>query len=67
MDRVHQGLAGTVFLIEPVKIIAADLKGGDSPGSVLDPNPAQITTLAQEECPDEDVRGLVAFYDHHPL
>ena len=65
MDRVHQGLAGTVFLIEPVKIIAADLKGGDPSGRVLDPDPAQITTHAQKECPDEDIRGLVAFYDHH--
>jgi hypothetical protein len=27
MDRVHQRLAGSVFLIKPVKIIAADLEG----------------------------------------
>jgi hypothetical protein len=67
MDRVHQGLAGTVLLIEPVKIIAADLKGDESPGCILDPEPAQIFALAQEECPDEDVRGLVAFYDQHLL
>jgi hypothetical protein len=31
MDRVHQGLAGSVFMIEPVKIVTADLEGSDSP------------------------------------
>jgi hypothetical protein len=59
MDRIHQGLAGSVFMIEPVEIVAADLKGGNASGRVLDPDPAQITTLAQEKGPDEDVRGLV--------
>ena len=63
MDGVHQGLAGPVFMIEPVKIVAADLKGGNAPGRVLDPDPAQITPLGQEKRPDEDVRGLVMLGD----
>jgi len=63
MDGVYQGAACPVFLIEPVKIIAADLKGGDPPGRVLDPDPAQITALAQEKGPDEDVRGLIMLGD----
>ena len=67
MDRVHQGLAGTVFMIEPVKIVAADLKGGNAPDRILDPDPAQITAFAQEERPDEDVRGLIMLDGYHPL
>lgn len=67
MHWVHQGLTGSVFPVEPVKIGAADLKGRDPSGRVFDPDPAQIPSFAQEECPDKDVRGLVAFYDHHPL
>jgi hypothetical protein len=59
MDRVHQGLAFSVFPVEPVKIIAADLKGRDPSGSILDPDPAQITAHTQEECPDENIRGFI--------
>lgn len=50
-------------MIEPVKVVAADLKGGNASGRVLDPDPAQVTALAQEERPDEDVRGLVMLGD----
>jgi len=39
--------------------MAADLKGRDPSGCILDPNSAQITTHTQEECTDEDVRGLI--------
>lgn len=63
MDGVHQGLAGPVFMIEPVKIVTADLKGGNTSGRVLDPDPTQITALAQEKGPDEDIRGLVMLGD----
>jgi hypothetical protein len=40
MHRVYQGLASAVFVIEPVQVFAADLKGGDPSGCVLDPDPA---------------------------
>lgn len=63
MDRVNQSLAGPVFMIEPIQVVAADLKGGNAPGRVLDPDPAQITALGQEKGPDEDVRGLVMLGD----
>jgi len=63
VDRVYQGLTGPVFVIEPVQIIAADLKGGNASGRVFDPDPAQITAFTQEERPDEDVRGLVMLDD----
>jgi hypothetical protein len=59
MNRVHQGLAGSVFQIEPIKIVTADLKGRDPAGRVLDPDAPEIAAHAEEECPDEDVRGLV--------
>jgi len=50
-------------MIQPVKIVAADLKGGYAPGRILDSDPAQVAALAQEERPDEDVRGLVMLGD----
>jgi len=59
MDRVHQGLAGSVFMIQPVKIGAADLKGGYPSGRVLDPYASEVAAHAEEESTNEDVRGLV--------
>jgi len=46
-------------MIQPVQILAADLKGRDSSGRVLDPDAPEVAAHAQEECPDEDVRGFV--------
>jgi hypothetical protein len=59
MDRVHQGLAGSIFMIKPVEIVPADLKRRYSSGCILDPDAGQVTTLAQEKSTDEDIRGLV--------
>ena len=59
MNGVHQGLAGLVFLLQAVKVIAADLKGGYAPGCVLDPDAVQGSALAQEKGSDIDIRGLV--------
>jgi len=67
MDRVHQGLAGSVFMIEPVEVVTADLKGGNASGRVLDPDSAQITAFGQDKGPDEDVRGLVILGDRSHL
>jgi len=59
MDRVYQGRTGSIFLLQPVKISAADLKGRNTPGCILDPDAAQRSALAQEKGPDIDIRGLV--------
>ena len=56
-------MAGAVFMVEPVEIVAADLKGGNTSGRILDPDPAQITAFGQDKGPDEDVRGLVMLGD----
>jgi len=50
-------------MIKPVKIVAADLKGGNASGCVFDPDPAQVTAFGQDKGPDEDVRGLVMLGD----
>ncbi|MBL0379363.1 MAG: hypothetical protein JKP90_06765 [Desulfofustis sp. PB-SRB1] len=42
-----------------LQVGAADLKGGDPSGRVLDPDAAQCGALAQEKGADIDVRGLV--------
>jgi hypothetical protein len=59
MNGVHQGLAGLVFLLQAVKIVAADLKGSNAPGCVFDPDAAQRSAFAQEKGSDIDIRGLV--------
>jgi hypothetical protein len=59
MDGIYQGCTGSVFLLQPVKVGAADLKGGDPPGCILDPDAAQCSALAQEKGSDIDIRGLV--------
>jgi hypothetical protein len=46
-------------MIEPVKVVAADLKGGNPASRVLDPDSAQVAAFAQEKRSDEDVCGLV--------
>ena len=55
------------FVVKSVQVVAADFKGGYASGAVLDPDAAQITTLAQEECTDEDVRRLVMLDINHLL
>jgi hypothetical protein len=46
MDGVHQGCTGSVFLLQPVKVVAADFKGRDPPGCILDPDAALCSALA---------------------
>jgi len=65
LDRVHQGEAFTVLPSEPVKVIAADLKGGDAARGILDPDTAQPAAPAQEKRPDKDVRRLVVLDTNH--
>ena len=50
-------------MIEPVEVVAADLKSGNASGRVLDPDPAQAPAHGQDKGPDEDVRGLVMHGD----
>ena len=50
-------------MVEPVKVVAADLKGRYASVSVFNPDPGQITAFAQDERAYEDVRGLVVLGD----
>jgi len=59
MDGVYQGRTGSVFLLQPVKVVAADFKGRYAPGCVFNPDAAQCSALAQEKGSDIDIRGLV--------
>ena len=54
-------------MVESVEVVAADLKGGNTAGCVLDPDSAQVTAFAQEKRPDEDVCGLVVLDGDHLL
>ena len=60
MNGVHQGLTASVLPLQLLQIGAADLKGGDASGRVLDPDAAQCRALAQEKGADIDVRGLIS-------
>jgi hypothetical protein len=59
VHRVYQGGAASVLPLQLLQVGAADLKGGNPSGRVLDPNAAQCGALAQEKGADIDVRGLV--------
>jgi hypothetical protein len=59
MNGVYQGLTASVLPLQLLQVGAADLKGGDPSGRVLDPDAAQCGALAQEKGADIDVRGLV--------
>jgi hypothetical protein len=59
MNGVYQGGAASVLPLQLLQVGAADLKGGDPSGRVLDPDAAQCGALAQEKGADIDVRGLV--------
>jgi len=63
VHRVHQGLAGSVFLLKTIKIIAADFKGSYAPGCVLDPDSMYGSSLAKEESTDIDICCLVVLGD----
>jgi hypothetical protein len=67
MDRVHQGTAGPVLLIEPFKVVAGNLKGGDTSGRILDPDSRQVSAVTEQEGPDEDVCCLVVLDGDHLL
>ena len=56
-----------VFPLQAVKVVAADLKGGDPPGCVLDPDSVQRSAFAQEKGSDIDIRGLVVLDGDHLL
>jgi len=57
--RVHQSRTGPVFLLKTGKVVAADLKGLNPPGSVLQPDASQGAALTQEKSPNINIRGLV--------
>jgi len=59
MNGVYQGGAASVLPLQLLQVGAADLKGGNPSGRVLDPDAAQCGALAQEKGADIDVRGLV--------
>jgi hypothetical protein len=60
MNGVYQGGAASVLPLQLLQVGAADLKGGDPSGRVLDPDAAQCGALAQEKGADIDVRGLIS-------
>jgi len=47
MNGVHQGFSRPIFVIEPVEIIAYDLKSGNTPRGILDSDSRQVATMAE--------------------
>ncbi len=56
LQGIHQGLAASIFPVQPDQAFAPDQKRGDS--VAIDPDPGKIPTVAQEKRPTEDVRDL---------
>lgn len=46
-------------MIQTVQVAAADLKGRDPSGRILDPDAVQAAAFAQKKCADKNIRGLV--------
>jgi hypothetical protein len=69
LQRIDQGLAVSILLIQSIQACTGNQKRSDSSAIVPEPDPAQLTTSAQKECPSKNVRGLkaVGFQYHHLL
>ncbi|HID69825.1 MAG TPA: hypothetical protein EYP35_05035 [Desulfobacterales bacterium] len=50
-------------MVKQVQVVAADLKGRYASGCVFDPDPAQITTFAQDERAYKNIRSLIVLGD----
>ncbi len=60
MQRIDQGQAVSVLLVQSIQTFTGNQKRGDRPAIVSKPDPAQLCTLAQKECPSKNIRGLKA-------
>jgi hypothetical protein len=69
LQGIDQGLAGPVVAVQLVQARARDQKRRYRSSVVLDPDPAQITPVAQKERTPEDICGLKAAFHKkiHPL
>jgi hypothetical protein len=56
LQRVHQGLAASVFPVKPDQAFTPDQESGDF--VAIDLDPGQIPAIAQEKRPSEDIRDL---------
>jgi len=65
MDRVHQGRSGLVFLVELMQVFARDLEGGYH--ALVEADAGQVPAVTEQECPHEDVCGLVVLDWNHLL
>jgi hypothetical protein len=63
MHRVYQGGAGLVFPVELMDANAGDHEGGYH--ALIEGDAGQVTAVAEQEGPQEDIRGLVVLdWDH---
>jgi hypothetical protein len=58
LQRIHQGLAASILPIKLVETFALDQERGNLFAIAVHPDPAQISSIAQEKRPTEDIRDL---------
>ena len=61
LQRIDQGLAISILFVQSIQAVTGNQKYCDRLAVIPEPDPAQFTTLAQEECASKNIRGLKAF------
>jgi hypothetical protein len=62
LQRIDQGLTVSILFVQSIQAFTANQKRSDSFAIVAEPDPAQLSTPAQKECPSKNVRGLKTVY-----
>jgi hypothetical protein len=60
LQRIDQGLAGSILFVQPVQAFTGNQKHSDSLAIIPEPDPAQFSTPTQKKRSSKYVRGLKA-------
>jgi len=67
LHRIDQGLAGPIFPVQLVQVLAGDQERGDPFSVVAYADLCQITAACQQKSTPEDVRNFQVDQKNHPL
>ena len=65
MNGIHQRRAGLVLPVKLMDAVAGDHEGGDH--AIVEADAGQVAAVAEQERPQEDIRGLVVLDGDHLL
>ena len=67
LQRIDQGMAVSILFVQSIQTFTGNQKRGNSFAIIPKPDPAQLATSAQKECPSKNVRGFQFDQKNHPL